>query len=172
MGTTLTPTEAQARKLTSYRAATPVPERLKQMSGMSENLAPTTIPDVALKYNLSGVTRGNIAVKAQRISNSLWENVVNPALDNIKVKVNKTNLFNKIEQTILEIPDLTQKKSLLKAFDAIKNDYKGVNSWSIKELDKIKSSLATKLPNKVWKGEDISGNIANVERYFQMKQEL
>lgn len=166
MGATLTPTEAQARKLTSYRATTPVPERLKQMSGMSESLAPTTIPDVALKYNLSGVTRGNIAVKAQRIANSLWENVVNPTLDSIKVKVNKTSLFNKIEQTISEIPDLTQMKSLQNAFNAIKNDYKGVTNWSIKELDNIKSSLATKLPNKVWKGEDISGNIANVRKIF------
>lgn len=166
MGAILTPTESQANKVINYRAKTPLPERIIQSAGLAESKAPVTVPDVALKYNLARLTRGQVGTAAKKTANELWENIVNPAIDNIKDKIDKDAIFNAITKKINQTADLSKKNALLDALNSLKDDYKGVKTFSLKQLDSIKSEMASSLPAKVWKGQDITGTFNNIRKMF------
>jgi len=78
VSTLFPPSEAQALKLTSYKAKTPLGQRISNAAKGIEK-APVTPADVAVKYNLVGLSRTEIAAKAKRVSKTLWKDVVNPA---------------------------------------------------------------------------------------------
>ena len=157
------PSESQAAKLTTYKANNPFFSRISQSAKGIEK-APVTPADVALKYNIVGPSRTELAAKATRIKNNLWKNQVDPVLTGITKKASKKELFASVEKAINKIPDITERKALMNAFESVKSDYKYVKDFSYKKLDQIKSSMSSRLPNKVWKGEDISGSLNNVRK--------
>lgn len=162
------PNESQIAKLTSYKANNPLLKRVADSAKGIDN-APVTPSQVALKYNIVGFSRTEMAAKAKRITDKLWQNQVNPVLDGITEKVSKKDLFSKVEKTISKMPEVSERKAMINALEAIKDDYKYINDFSYKKLDQIKSAFASKLPNKVWKGEDISGSLNNVRRVISSK---
>ena len=159
------PNESQIARITSYKADNPFFSRISQSAKGIDN-SPITPADVALKYNIVGVSRTENAAKADRIRKQLWKNQVNPVLSGITEKVSKKELFSKIDSVISKTPELSERNALKTAFEAVKADYNNISSFSYKQLDTIKSSMANKLPSKVWKGEDISGAVNNVRKIF------
>ena len=159
------PNESQIARITAYKADNPFFSRISQSAKGIDN-SPITPADVALKYNIVGVSRTEMAAKADRIRKQLWKNQVNPVLSGITEKVSKKELFSKIDSVISKTPELSERNALKTAFEAVKADYNNISSFSYKQLDAIKSSMANKLPSKVWKGEDISGAVNNVRKIF------
>lgn len=162
---TALPSKEAAERVLSYKAKTSLKERFSQAVKGVEN-APITPADVAVKYNILGVSRTRMGVKAKQVANELFENQVKPVLSGIKEKVKKSDIFTEIQNTINQTADISRRKSYQKAFNALKEDYKHVSSWSVKKLDEIKSSLANRLPSKVWKGEEIAGDMNNIRKMF------
>lgn len=159
------PTLPQAQRVISHQARTTLLSRLTQ-SAKNLNMSPETLADVVIKYGLAGLARPNIGSRARRISSRLWKNQVEPVLGGIKEKVSKNEIFDVVRKEILKKADISQRKSLLNAMDAFADDFKHISSYSYKTLNKVKSEMAKRLPAKVWKGQDIAGDINNVRRMF------
>lgn len=160
----LPPKEVAGRVL-SYKAKTPLSSRFKQaMEGVEK--APITPADVVIKYNLPTASRSGIGIKAKRVADNLFENQVKPVLKGIKEKVSKKEVFDGIQKTINREVDISRRKALQTAFDALSYDYRKVSGWSVKTLDDIKSGLTQRLPSKVWKGQDIAGDMNNIRKMF------
>ncbi len=164
----LSPTMEQAGRIITYKSKTPLLTRLQQASKGIEK-APITPADVAIKYDLASLSRSQIGIKAKRVANDLFENQVKPALSSIKEKVSKQELFNSVKKEIEKIKDISTRKAQLNALESLADDYKNVSSWSYKTLDTIKSEMAKRLPSKVWKGQDIAGDLNNVRRILSDK---
>jgi len=167
--TLFTPDEAMAKRIIDFQSKSTMLKRLGwEAANNAKELAkaPKTLVDAIIKYNLSGVARGNIGARAKRVSTRLFENQVKPALSGIKEKASKAAIFDAIKKDIMKVQDISQRKSLLNAFDALADDYKHVSGWTYKTLDNIKSSMAKRLPAKVWKGQDIAGDMNNLRLLF------
>jgi hypothetical protein len=162
------PTASQARSLISYKAKTPLLQRV-QLAAKSAEKAPITPAEVAIKYNLVGLSRSEIGARAKRITNQLFENQVKPVIEGIDKKVAIKDIFNQVKKEIAKTADTSKKKSLLNALESLQDDYKNVSNLSYKRLDKIKSEMAKSLPAKVWKGQDIAGEINNIRKMFSDK---
>lgn len=162
------PTKSQAKAILNYKAKTPLLKRVELASKSAEK-APITPSEVALKYNLIGVSRSEIGAKAKRVANQLFENQVNPVISGIEKKVNVKDLFNSVKKTIDKTADTSKRKSLINAFNSLKDDYKNVSTLSYKKLDQIKSEMSKGLPAKVWQGQDIAGELNNVRKMFSDK---
>lgn len=159
------PPVEQAGKILAYKAKNPILKRFGQaMEGVEK--APITPADVLIKYNLATLSRSGIGIKAKRLATDLFENKVRPALKEIKESISKDTIFSDIKNKIAQNVDITQRKSLTNALEALADDYKNVRGWSATTLDKIKSSMASRLPSKVWKGQDIAGDMANLRKMF------
>lgn len=159
------PPKEVAGRVLSYKAKTPLSSRFKQaMEGVER--APITPADVVIKYNLPTASRSGIGIKAKRVADNLFENQVKPVLKGIKEKVSKKEVFDGIQKTINKEVDISRRKALQTAFDALSYDYKKVSGWSVKTLDDIKSGLTRRLPSKVWKGQDIAGDMNNIRKMF------
>ncbi len=162
---TFPPTASQAKSILDYKSTTPLLKRV-QLAAKSAEKAPITPSEVALKYNLVGLSRSEIGAKAKRVANQLFENQVNPVINGIEKVVKPKEIFDRVKKTISKIADTSKKKSLLNALDSLKDDYKNVSRLSYKKLDQIKSEMAKGLPAKVWKGQDIAGELNNVRKMF------
>lgn len=165
ISTLFPPSESQVVGLTAYKAKNPLLERMGQAAKGVEK-PPITPADVALKYNLIGASRTEIAAKAKRVTDKMWKEVVDPALSGIKEKVKKETIFSGIRKNISKISDISQRKSYQRALDALADDYKHISEFSYKTLDNIKSGMAKKLPTKVWQGQDIAGDVNNIRKMF------
>jgi len=165
---TFPPTPSQAKSIIAYKAKTPLLQRVSETAtGVSK--APTTPADVAVKYGLVGLRRSDIGAKAQKTATELFQNQVKPVVEGITKKVKTANIFDDVATKINQTADVSKKKALLNALDSLKNDYKGTKALSYSQLDKIKSEMAKGLPAKVWKGQDIAGDINNVRKIFSDK---
>jgi len=161
-------TPLQSAKTIAFKAKTPLKTRLGDAAkGVSK--APITVADVAVKHNLVGLTRSQIATKAKKISNNLFKTKVEPAFKKIKTTYNKNEIFDDITRQIQKMADPTRKRSLQNALDAVEADFKHITRISVKRLDKIKSDLAKRLPAKVWKGQDIAGDVNEIRRLMSNK---
>lgn len=163
MSASLAPTIEQAAKKVAYKADTPLKERLSLAAKSIEN-APRTVADVANKYNLVGLMRSEVWVRAKRLSNTLFENQVKPVLEWIKEKASKKEIFGAVRKKVDRVADISRRKALQKALNAVEQDYKNVASWSYKKLDEIKSSMAGRLPTKVWRWQEIAGDVNEIRK--------
>ena len=141
---------------------------LKRLGWAAKDIekAPITLADTIIKYNLSGFARGNIAARAKRISTRLFQNQVNPVLNGIKERVTKSSICEAMRKDIMKVKDISRRKGLLDALDAMADDYKHVSGWTYKTLNNIKSEMSKRLPSKVWKGQEIASDINNLRVLF------
>lgn len=143
----------EAKLMQAYQANTPFWDRV--LSGNKG--APVTTPQTAFDKGIMG-TESMIGVQAKRGASNLWDNMIKPALDGAKNKVNMSDFWNQAkEQIIKENPELSRQGSLLKALDSLMEDYKGVKSVTLKKLQTLKEGWAKFVPEKAYKGEPIAG---------------
>lgn len=166
----LPPTE-QAGRVLAYKAKTPLISRFKQAMVGAEK-APVTPADVAIKYDLATLSRSGIGIKAKRTANQLFENQVKPVLNGIKDKVSVKKWIDSAYKEVNTLADETIKKEYKNALDSISKDYGKLTTISVKRLDEIKSSLASRVPSKAYRGQDISGSINNVRKILADKARI
>lgn len=134
--------------------------------GFADDTRPVTADDTALRKGFMG-TESGIGIQAARAKSKLWGDVIDPALkqaDEI-ASVDKSQFFDDARTLITETtPDLTRQKQLLKALDGIADDYAQVDSFSISKMQDLKSGWTKFLPEKSFRGEDITAATREVQK--------
>jgi len=158
----------EATILQSYRAENPfftrVADVLKGTEKAPQTAAKTTVETTAgqLFPGLFG-TKSQIGVQAKRASNSLWNDLIKPSLDNSGTKVDLPTYFNTIEEQIIkDNPEIARQKALLEALQSVKDDYKGIQTVDLSKLQELKEGWAQFVPQKYYNGKDIAGATGEV----------
>lgn len=156
----------EAMMLQSYKAGTSFLQRVGVALELGSKEAPTTAGSAAFDKGLAG-TQTMIGVQAKRASNKIWNTLIQPAInqaDASGVKVDMQKFFTQLEQKIAkDNPELSRQKSLLKALDALKEDYSGVAEIPLSKLQKFKEGWAEFVPQKAYRGENIEGSFKEVQ---------
>ena len=129
---------------------------------IDELKAPILRADTALEKGIAG-TEKQIGVQSGVEKMDLWKNKVEPALENSKEIITKDELFAKARQTVAKEADLTRKASLQTALEAIETDYADFVNTSLKEANKIKTSLAKFTPSKIFKGQEVASGVKTLQ---------
>lgn len=152
----------EARMVQAYKANTPFLQRVAAVLG-GESKAPRIAQDTAFDKGLFG-TEGMIGVQAKRATKTLWDKMISPALKaggDVKLPA----LFDDAKATIIKAnPELNQQKALLNALESIADDYKGTPKATLELLQDLKAGWAKPVPQKAWRGEDITGAVNNVRK--------
>lgn len=153
----------EAVRVQAYKASAPFFSRVGDaLSG--EYKGPITNADTAFRNGMIG-TEGAIGVQATKAKKAIWDKTVKPALESVDAKINLDEFFGNVQESILKnTPELTRQKSLLKAMEAIKKDYEGVQLVSASKLQDLKSGWAEFVPEKAYKGENIAGALNDVRK--------
>lgn len=158
----------EAKLIQTYKANKPFLSRVADVL-RGEEKAPITASSTAVRTKAGQIlpglfgTKSQIGVQAKRASNSLWNDAISPALKKSDTTINIQDFFEKKAQDIIEkTPERTRQTALLKALNAIKDDYKGVGNISLEDLQKLKEGWAEFVPEKVYKGESVAGVINDV----------
>ena len=154
--------KGEARMVQAYKANVPFLQRVgAALSGNSK--VPITADETAFRKGLMG-TESMIGVQAKKATGKIWDGIISPALkasDDVDLKP----IFADAKTTIIKNnPELNQQKALLKALDSIVDDYKGVTKSTMENLQDLKSGWASPVPQKAWRGEDITGAVNNVRK--------
>lgn len=152
----------EAKMIQAYKANTPFWSRV--MSGLEgESKAPVTAGKTVFEKGLAG-TESMIGVQAKKASNNIWSKIINPALENSKVSQSMPVFWKEVEAKIIkDNPELSRRNGLLKALEALKEDYKGINTATMKDLQNFKEGWAKFVPEKAYRGENIAGNFNDVK---------
>ncbi len=161
------PTSAkEAKLLQSYKAGVPFWDRVSSILGGAGKASPTTAGSTAFDKGLMG-TESMIGVQAKRASNSLWKDLISPALEKDSSKVDLQQFFKDAKTQIMkDNPELSRQKDLTTALQALKDDYKGVKKVSLNDLQKFKEGWAQFVPEKAYKGKPIAGAFNDVKNYL------
>lgn len=158
--------EKEAQLLQTYKASTPLKDRLSNFfAGQVTEGKPRLTAQTAAEKNLKG-TESMLGVQAKRETEKLWSNTIQPALQSIPDKIQADDMFVSVEKEIAKIKDRTKRKSFIDALESIKEDYKGVSDFSYEEAQGIKSELDQSLPEKMFRGQNVTGAANNVRKYM------
>lgn len=163
-GTAFRPNIAEAERIVAYKAKNPLIQRIRAAFTGEDLKAPVTMAETAARHGLAGITEGQIGVQAKRTLNNIWKNNIEPALNGIKEKITKNDTFSNVRKIIMEEKELGKRKDMLDALDAVADDYKHVSGWTYRTAQDIKSTLASGVPEKVWRGKPIAGSYSNVRK--------
>lgn len=154
----------ESAAIQTYKAGSTFLGRMGQMLGLGTAPgAPVTSASTAFNKGMVG-TEGMIGVQAQKLQKTLWDKTISPALKQVKEKVDMPSFFDKVEAKIIEKhPELSAQKSFLDGLTALKEDYAGTKQVTAEQLQKFKEGWASRVPEKYFRGMDISGVIANVK---------
>lgn len=153
----------EAGILQTYKANNPFFKRVADVLKGTEK-APTTAGKTATTQGLLG-TKSGIGVQATRASQKLWDDVISPRLKQSNQAVDLDGFFNKIQDDIIKAnPEASRQKALLNALQSFKDDYAGINSVSLEKLQKLKEGWAEFIPEKAYRGENISGAANQVRK--------
>jgi len=159
------PNTQEAKMTQSFRAKTSLGDRLKASYNDTKLLnQPTTMGDTALKYNLFG-SKSGIGTQAKTAMNTIWNNNIKPALENVKGLISKDDVFKNIQSNINKITNKTRQKILQESFNSIKEDYAKVKFWKHLDAQNLKSDLAKRLPEKTYLGKP-TGAVNEVNNMF------
>lgn len=164
-GLTVTPTEATAKAVLNYDAQQPTLfQRVKNFLTGEEpvGIKPITEANTAARKGLMG-TEYQIGVQSKKISTSLWNDIIEPKLNEVKGKVNFKNFLSEIEKDIAKTPELGRRKDLMEAFTAFSEDFKNVSNISLKKLQEYKEGWATFIPEKTYKGKPIGSAFKDIQ---------
>lgn len=151
----------EAGIIQSYKADKTFGQRIVDVLGGTEK-APVTTGTTVTRQGLFGGKK-NIGIQAKRAQDKLWNDFLQPQLDNATVRVNLPKYFDTIEQKIIaDTPEMTRQKALLEALDSFRADYAGVDQVSLAKLQKLKEGWAEFVPEKFYKGQNIAGNAKQV----------
>jgi hypothetical protein len=166
----ITPNVKEAEQILTYKAKAPFTQRLKSAitgspiydeSGKIVS-APITRADTGLEKGLFG-TQTQIGVQSRRANQKLYNNTIAPALKVSKDVVTKDELFNPIIDRINSTVEPGRKKALEDAFDAIKDEYKDVDNYTLEVAQKVKQGLDEFTPEKVFRGKSIANEYRTLQ---------
>jgi len=103
-----------------------------------ETLEPTTRATTAQKYGIAG-RQTEIGVKAKATGEKLFQKEILPEIQKSDAVVTKNDLFTPIIEKINKVVDPSRKAELQDAFDAIIEEYDGVEQWDLETAQKLKS---------------------------------
>lgn len=150
----------EAQFIQTYRAKLTLPERFAHI--LSSEGGPQTSARTAFNQSLVG-TEGMLGVQGKKAANTLWSNVIAPRLDDAE-SVNMQGFFMKLRQEVVdETPELSRQSTLLKALDALQDDYQKLGAVSFKKLQEFKEGWAEFVPEKAYKGEAIAGAFNDIK---------
>ena len=152
--------KAEARILQNYKSEVPLWQRVL---GLSSRKAPTLERDTAFNKGLAG-TESMIGVQAKRAMTNLWKNLIAPRLEKSTVKIDMPAFFKEAEdQIIKENPELARQNDLKNALESLKEDYAGVKTATLKDLQSFKEGWAKFVPERTYQGKPIAGNFNEVK---------
>jgi len=162
----------EADLIQAYKANTPFLERVS-LAAQGKTKAPITAGETAFNvevpgqvFNMQGLrgTESQLGVQARKASKNLWEGLISPSLDQSGTKVDMPTFFGELEKKIVkENVEKSRQKALIEALDALKEDYAGVGSVPIKDLQKFKEGWAQLVPDKAYRGKPIAGAFRDVQ---------
>lgn len=149
--------DAEAGMLQTYKASNSLVDRIKSVLTGNKPKAPSTSASTAFQKGLAG-TESMIGVQAKRAQNKIWNGLIKPALKQASTPVDMNKFFSDAEaQIVKENPELGRQKSLLTALSSIKDEYAGVKTQTLEQLQKLKEGWANFVPDKAYKGQPITG---------------
>lgn len=158
--------EAEAAAVQSYKAAKPFFKRVFSTLTGTGTKAPSTAATVAVEKGLMG-PESVMGVGAKKAQNQIWNKTIGPALAKEKKTIYMPWFFSEAEKNITKnVADLTKRKAMLEALEAMKEDYKGVGKITFEQLQKYKETWAELIPEKMYAGKPIAGTINNVRSYL------
>lgn len=149
--------DAEAGILQSYKANNSLLDRIGTIVSGTGTKSPSTAASSAFDKGIMG-TESMMGVQAKRAQSAIWSKVISPALDQAKDPVDMDKFFSDAETSIKsENPELGRQNTLLNALDSVKEDYSGVKTQTVKQLQKLKEGWADFVPEKAYKGQPIAG---------------
>jgi len=142
--------KAEAGIVQSYKAQNPLLKRLFDPIRKQPRTAAVT----ALDKGFTG-TEQQLGILAKREAANLWKNRIAPAVRTITEKYDVQGAIKNLENNIKKIADPSRRASLMDAYKALKNDYKGFSKISYEKAQQIKADMAKFLPDKAFKGKPI-----------------
>jgi hypothetical protein len=122
---------------------------------------PITAATTAQKYGIAGTER-QIGVQAAKVADKLWNKSVAPAVNKIKEKLSSEDIAASIGKEIQKVSNPARKAELAEALNVWKKDYK-TDPSSYTFWQKVKSETAGQLPQKVFKGKDVTAAYGQIE---------
>lgn len=151
----------EASLLQTYKANKPFLERMGNVLGFGKSTVPMTSASTSFEKGLMG-TESMIGVQAKRASSSLWKDLISPQLEKSDVKIDMPTFFDEAEKNITKnTPELGDQTARTNAMNAIKEDYAKKPVASLKELQDFKKGWASHVPEKYYKGKDITQTYNN-----------
>lgn len=130
---------------------------------------PVTEANTALRQGLAG-TEWKLGVQAKQASKSIWNDIVDPALNSSKEKISMKTFLGEIKKEIVSNPDINRRKTLLSAFNKFASDNKKVGNFSLKKLQDYKVEWAKFIPESYSKsGKAISGSLNEIRAIAKKK---
>jgi hypothetical protein len=160
-----TPNVKEAENILAYEATKPsIASKIYGAGALEGNPAfkPVTVAETALRSGIAG-TEKQVGVQAKQVGDNLWKKEIAPAVEGIKGKITKEELFAPLRERIAKIIDPSKQKAYQNALDGLLEDYAKIESFSYKQAQKLKSELAQFTPAKVFRGQDV----ANETRMLQ-----
>lgn len=118
--------------------------------------------DTAFQKGLYG-TETSIGTQAGVEKLGLWRNTVEPALKGSTAKITKAELFKKAAERVASEAEPIRKAALKNAYDAIVEEYKNFKPTDLLTANKIKTSLDTFTPSKIFKGQDVANELKTLK---------
>ena len=160
------PTKESTRiALQSYEAAQPsIWNRVKNFISGTEGVGtkPIVEANTAARLGLSG-TEWKLGVQAKQTSEKLWNDVIQPALFESKVRVNMKQFIANMKKEIAKTPELGRRTELTDALNAFAEDYKNVSNISLDKLQQYKEGWAKFIPEKAYKGKPIGSSFKEIQ---------
>lgn len=160
-----TPNVKEAENILAYEATRPsVASKIYGAGALEGNPAfkPITVAETALRSGIAGTER-QVGIQAKQVGDNLWKKEIAPAVESIKGRITKAELFKPLKERIAKIVDPSKKVAYQNAFNGLVEDYAKIKSFSYKEAQALKSELAQFTPAKVFRGKDV----ANETRMLQ-----
>jgi len=161
--------QTTAKAVQAYQASKPT--LLERVFGTAKDVLPKPVreSETAARAGLTG-TEWRLGVNAKRASDNIWTKHIAPALESSQEKVNiKTFIGDLKKKVITENADLSRRKALLDALDAVRSDFKKVNDVSLSKLQDYKEGWAKFVPERAYKGKPIAGALNEVRNMAAQK---
>lgn len=154
----------EAGLVQAYRAGHGLWERA--LAGATgESGGPRTLAQTIAENRLWG-TEAGLGVRALKAQRNLWNNMIQPALTRTRDKINIPKFFDEVEADIIkENPEAARQGDLIKALNSLRDTYraKNINDVTYHQLQKFKEGWAEFVPQKYYRGEDVSGAFNEVK---------
>lgn len=152
----------EAQLLQAYKANTPLLERIR-LAATGTSKSPITVGETAFNKGLLG-TESMLGVQAKQAKNTLWNDLVQPALTKADKQVEMKGFFDAVEDKIVsQNPDFTRRAALLEALQALRDDFANFRVADLSQLQKFKEGWAKFIPDKAYKGKPIGAAFKEVQ---------